>query len=240
VRNLAYFWIGRFAGVLPYFFPAALAAFLFAARGPRDRDGWLALAAVCLSALVYMALIPDNWYGGGGTLGNRYFLNLLPLALVFAPRGRERLFAGASVLVAALLLGPALLAPVEHSLHPWRPRAARAVPAVSAGALDAERPRLLLGSVAQEAAVRRSRAQPARLLAVLSGRRYVRPRGCRRPRGLLAAAGAACDAGAARSGAGGEGRRPAERRPDGDIVTLAGAASPRACRCGAANLASSC
>ena len=120
VRNLAYFWIGRFAGVLPYFFPAALAAFLFAARGPRDRDGWLALAAVCLSALVYIALIPDNWYGGGGTLGNRYFLNLLPLALVFAPRGGERLFAGASVLVAALLLGPALLAPVEHSLHPWR------------------------------------------------------------------------------------------------------------------------
>jgi hypothetical protein len=120
LRNLPYFWIGRFAGVGPYFFPAALAALLFAVRGPRDRDGWLGLAALIASGLVYIALIPDNWYGGGGTLGNRYFLNLLPLALLFAPRGRERLFAGVSALAAAVLLGPALLAPVRHSLQPWR------------------------------------------------------------------------------------------------------------------------
>jgi hypothetical protein len=120
LRNAAYFWVGRFAGVAAYFFPAALAALLFAARGPRDRDGWLALSALAVSALVYVALIPDNWYGGGGTLGNRYFLNLLPLALLFAPRGREPLFAACSALAAGVLLGPALLEPVRHSLQPWR------------------------------------------------------------------------------------------------------------------------
>ena len=34
------------------------------------------------------SLIPDNWYGGGGTIGNRYFLNLVPLGLLLLPRGR--------------------------------------------------------------------------------------------------------------------------------------------------------
>lgn len=120
VRNLAYFWIGRFAGAVPYFLPAAFGVLLFLLRGPRDRDGWLALSALLLSALAYIALIPDNWYGGGGTLGNRYFLNLLPLALFFVPKGREWLVAGVGAVAAIGFLGPALRSPVEHSLHPWR------------------------------------------------------------------------------------------------------------------------
>ena len=60
---------------------------LFLVRGPRDRAGWLALAALGVSYLFYIWMIPDNWYGGSGTLGNRYFLNLLPLALFLVPRG---------------------------------------------------------------------------------------------------------------------------------------------------------
>ena len=42
--NLGYFWVGRFGGVLAYFFPALCALGLFLLRGPRDRAGWLALA----------------------------------------------------------------------------------------------------------------------------------------------------------------------------------------------------
>ncbi len=119
VRNLGYFWVGRFAGVAGYFFPAALGALLFLVAGPRDRDGWLTLAGVLVSAVAYIAIIPDNWYGGGGTLGNRYFLNLLPLALCFVPRGRELPVAAAAAVVAAVVLGPALASPVQHSLRPW-------------------------------------------------------------------------------------------------------------------------
>ena len=51
-----------------------------------------------LSWLAYIWIIPDNWYGGGGTVGNRYFLNLLPAFLFLVPvapgavggRGRGR------------------------------------------------------------------------------------------------------------------------------------------------------
>jgi hypothetical protein len=118
LRNLAYFWTGRFGGAVPYFFPAVLAGVLFLARGPRDRAGWLALSALLVSYLLYIWLIPDNWYGGGGTVGNRYFLNLLPLAFVFMPRGREWMVAGGGLLATATLLTPIFRAPLHHSLHP--------------------------------------------------------------------------------------------------------------------------
>ena len=118
--NLAYFWTGRFGGALPYFAPAVLAAFLFLLVGPRDPAGGLALGSLVLSFLVYLWLIPDNWYGGGGTLGNRYFVNLLPLALFFVPRGRAAWIAGGGVIGTAALLLPVLGSPVVHSLAPGR------------------------------------------------------------------------------------------------------------------------
>ena len=120
LRNLGYFWVGRFGGALPYFFPMTLALLAFLAVGPRETHGWLALAAVVVSQLFYIWLIPDNWYGGSGTLGNRYFLNLLPLAALLVPRGRELVLAGAGVLGGLALVGPMLLAPMVHARDPGR------------------------------------------------------------------------------------------------------------------------
>lgn len=116
--NLGYFWVGRFGGALAYFFPAVLALLLFLLRGPRDTPGWLALLSLAVSYLFYITMIPDNWYGGTGTLGNRYFLSLLPLFLCLVPRGAERLLAAAGLLAAAVFLRPIFLEPVRHSLRP--------------------------------------------------------------------------------------------------------------------------
>ena len=118
VRNLGYFWTGRFGGALPYFLPAVLAAILFVVAGPRDRPGALALATLLVSYVAYLLIIPDNWYGGGGALGNRYFVNLLPLALFFLPRGRELWMAGAGILAMLGLLLPMLVSPIAHALRP--------------------------------------------------------------------------------------------------------------------------
>jgi hypothetical protein len=78
LRNLGYFWVGRFGGVLPYFAPAFGAVVALLVLGPRTRRGWLAFASLAVSMLFYIWVIPDNWYGGGGTVGNRYFLSPCP------------------------------------------------------------------------------------------------------------------------------------------------------------------
>jgi hypothetical protein len=116
--NLGYFWSGRFGGALPYYAPAVFALLAFLVGGPRDRDGWLAAAALGVSWIFYIRMIPDNWYGGGGTIGNRYFLNLLPLALFLVPRGREWAVSLAGLAVSAALLWPVWRAPLAHSLRP--------------------------------------------------------------------------------------------------------------------------
>ena len=115
--NLGYFWLGRFGGALPYFPGVAAAVLLFLLVGPRERHGSLALAALGVSWLGYVLLIPDNWYGGGGAIGNRYFLNLAPLGLLLLPR-RRGAWAAAAAVAGGVLLGPILASPVRHSLRP--------------------------------------------------------------------------------------------------------------------------
>ncbi len=116
--NLGYYWIGRFGGAIGYFGAAAVALALFLLVGPRAREGWLALAAVGLSALAYVWIIPDNWYGGGGTVGNRYFLNILPAFLFLVPRRREWAVVLGGVALGVVFLSPVLVSPVRHSLRP--------------------------------------------------------------------------------------------------------------------------
>jgi hypothetical protein len=116
LHNLAYFWVGRLGGAVPYFFPAVWAALLLGVLGPRPLHSLLALVALLASYLFYILMIPDNWYGGTGTVGNRYFLNLLPLAVLMLPPGRERL-ATLGGLAGLVFVGPILASPLGVSLH---------------------------------------------------------------------------------------------------------------------------
>lgn len=84
-HNLVYFFAGRYSGLIPYFFPAvlALAAFAWARRRPVWQ--WLVFAAAAGQILFFIITIPYNYFGGGGVVGNRYFMSAYGLFVFLLP-----------------------------------------------------------------------------------------------------------------------------------------------------------
>lgn len=119
--NSLYFVFGRYSGFLPYFFPGIVAVGLFFMRR-RERAPWqwLVLVTAAGSAVLYMIYMPYTYSGGGGPIGNRYYISIYPLFLFLMPalRGpRATLLAlGAGALFTAQLL----IAPFEASFNPGR------------------------------------------------------------------------------------------------------------------------
>jgi hypothetical protein len=121
-RNLGYFFFGRHTGFVPYFFPGAVAVVLFLA-GARQRPlwQWLALAAGLGSAVALMLYMPYSYSGGGGPVGNRYFLGVYPVFLYLTPPLANLAaplvaVAGGALFTAQLVVNPfaASFRPAEH------------------------------------------------------------------------------------------------------------------------------
>ncbi|HEX5718401.1 MAG TPA: hypothetical protein VF179_19725 [Thermoanaerobaculia bacterium] len=103
--NAVYYLVGRHVGILPYFLPLVLGFLAFR----RGEGRWMLVLAVVLAAAVLFWLRPFNFYGGGGSMANRYFLPLYPALWFLAARPvRPALGALAAVLV-TLLAAPFLL-----------------------------------------------------------------------------------------------------------------------------------
>ena len=100
--NVLYFLLGRDIGVLPYFLPLLLAAFTFR----RDRGRWAIPLAVALAAVCFLLVRPFNFYGGGGAIGNRYFLPLYPALWFLAARRWQPASLVLTVAAAAPFLWP--------------------------------------------------------------------------------------------------------------------------------------
>ena len=117
-HNIVYFLVGRFCGLLPYFLPGVLSVVLFLARGRWRMWQWLLGATVAAAALVLLLVTPFTYSGGGGPVGNRYFLSFYPMFLFLTPP-----LAGLAPSVIALALGSLFTAqivlnPIYASLHP--------------------------------------------------------------------------------------------------------------------------
>ncbi len=124
-RNLGYFVFGRHTGFAIYFFPAIVALALFLRRW-RERPGWqwATLAGGVGSAVALLLYMPFTYSGGGGPVGNRYYLAVYPLFLFLTPAltsvGPAILAMGVSaVFTAQLLLNP-FHASVNPDEHPKR------------------------------------------------------------------------------------------------------------------------
>ena len=102
--NVLYYLVGRHVGVLVYFLPLLLGVVAFR----RGEGRWaLPLAAVIAAALLFW-LRPFNFYGGGGTIANRYFLPAYPALWFLAARPLRGVRAWLPPLLAALLAAPFL------------------------------------------------------------------------------------------------------------------------------------
>jgi hypothetical protein len=113
-EGLGYFLLGRHTGLFLYFPFAlmALSSFLVAGRRP---EGWALLASLAAVALFFVVFIPQNWQGGGGFIGNRYFVNAVPAFLFLATELRPRILTPLGFALGGLLLSPLLLSPFSRT-----------------------------------------------------------------------------------------------------------------------------
>jgi hypothetical protein len=109
-----YLLAGRHVGLLTTLTPAVAACLLF--RPGRGRT-WL-LVAVALAAVGFFTVRPFNFYGGGGSLGNRYLLPVYPALWFVIGRSTSWRWPLAAGLVAAPFVYPLWAAP---RAFPWTP-----------------------------------------------------------------------------------------------------------------------
>jgi hypothetical protein len=117
--NLVYFLLGRHSGLVPYFFPGVLSVLLFLAwRGGRAWFQWAVLAAAVVANVVLLLWVPYTYSGGGGPIGNRYFMGLYPLLLFVTPPLRSALPALAGLAIGGLFTAKLVLNPFHTSYRP--------------------------------------------------------------------------------------------------------------------------
>jgi hypothetical protein len=118
-HDLYFYVIGRFSGVAVYCFPAVAASLLFLFSSRKRLYEWLLLGVAVFGCLLLIVWIPVNYFGGGGTLGNRYFLNIYPLFFFLLANLRAVLVPTvASWAVAGIFLSSILVSPFEAGRRP--------------------------------------------------------------------------------------------------------------------------
>lgn len=117
--NLGYYVVGRYGGLLPYFFPMVLAVLLMVARR-REIQGWqwLVLVGIVIQIGVFLVTLPYTWFGGGGSVGNRYFMGVYGAALFLFPPVRSRLVALLPWIVGGVFMWPLVISPFDTSMRP--------------------------------------------------------------------------------------------------------------------------
>lgn len=85
-HNVWYFLVGRYSGLVPYFFPGVWSVLLFLlAKRRREVWQWLVLGTLAATAAGLLLYMPYTYSGGGGPIGNRYFIAFYPWLLLMTP-----------------------------------------------------------------------------------------------------------------------------------------------------------
>jgi hypothetical protein len=120
--NLGYFVVGRYGGVLAYFFPVILATILLVrARGARESWQWLVLGSIVAQALVFLITQPYSYIGGGGSVGNRYFMGAYGMTVFLFPPVRSFVVSLLPWIAGGLFMAPLVVSPFDTSMRPGDP-----------------------------------------------------------------------------------------------------------------------
>jgi hypothetical protein len=116
-HNVEYFFVGRYTGLLGYFFPAVFAIVAFFAA-PHRRPGWqwLVLAAGLLQGIIFVVATPYTWHGGG--VGNRYFFSGYGVMLFVMPPIESLAATLVPWVAGGLFVSAMVLDPFVASFHP--------------------------------------------------------------------------------------------------------------------------
>ncbi len=117
--NLVYFVVGRNSGLLPYFFPTLFAAGAMAILRRRTASWqWFVLGGVVLQILVFVVTVPYTYAGGGGSVGNRYFMGVYGICGFLLPMVASWRWLAVPWLVGALFVTKLVLTPFQTSIRP--------------------------------------------------------------------------------------------------------------------------
>lgn len=116
--NLVYYVVGRSSGLVPYFFPGILSALLFLIRGPRRPWQWLTAGTIAGGIVAMILVWPFTYSGGGGPIGNRYFLSFYPLFLLLTPPLAGLGSAAVALVGGGLFTAKVVLNPFYSSFNP--------------------------------------------------------------------------------------------------------------------------
>jgi hypothetical protein len=120
-HNVVWYFFGRYSGLVAYFFPAvfAMGGLLLAWRRSPPWQ-FLVFGAGAAQLLLFIIMTPYTWMGGGGSVGNRYFLGAYGIYLFLLPQVRSSLVAAVPWIVGGLFMGKLVLNPFATSFYPGR------------------------------------------------------------------------------------------------------------------------
>ena len=120
-RNTVYFFVGRHFGLIPYFMPG-IVILGWALWRRRTLAVWHLLIGIAVAgtAVGLLVLLPNTWSGGGGPVGNRYFLSCYPALFFLLPAGRSALPGVILWVAGALFTAQILVDPFVAAKRTWQ------------------------------------------------------------------------------------------------------------------------
>ena len=120
-RNMVYFLAGRHFGLIPYFMPGIFMV-IWALWRRRQLEFWHLLIGVTVvgTAIGLLALLPNTWSGGGGPIGNRYFLSIYPALFFLLPKGSSARPAFVMWIAGALFTAQIMVDPFVSAKRTWQ------------------------------------------------------------------------------------------------------------------------